>query len=1180
MAQRFEGGSILGLFPGDVVEGRFQVGQLIGYGGQGVVLSVNHLEWARNLALKLPLPEAVDSPKKTERFIREAEAWIRLGVHPNIVRCWFVRRVSGLPGLFLDLISGGSVEDKIKSREISAPNWERILQVITEVAEGLSHAHGLGMIHRDIKPENLLMTPQGSIRVTDFGLVKSVDRSDIRSPSTGERGPSDAGATGTGEFLGTPRYGAPEQWHKGMGITPATDIYAVGVVLFELLTSRRPFDAPRENPDPLVLINRHLQDPVPLPSQFQPDIPEPLQALCLRCLSKNPAERPQNGAELVAALSELRQSYTPPAPLPEKDRPALLNNAGVSLISLGLKERGRENIEKGLLLQADHPECTYNLVQLERRSGQMGEVEALQRLRRANAVLPLALLCIEEGHPKLAYQVLRAIPDERKSGLLHRTQGDALMYMGEYAKASLCYREASRLLPGDRTIYRRGKLAEEGSREFRGRILFPRDEAVHRAPLPQPNSRILPINEKTLLLITEREVIVRDGSHQAVPRPDGASVPQRLWQNEMDFVIEDQGGFEIWNKPGMRAVGRSPGKVLAVSRSLQFIVFFNGREVMLFDNTAKKSTAVGLAGAAAGTKACFDSGQTSLYILSPEGRLGQLDPQCRVGPIDWPSTVPDPTKIVVMAVHEKGLVALGSSDKQLLLLDRAKRTLIRRDLPFHPETLEISAEGESVLVTGNHLHGAFDRSGRLLYRGKGVCALDQSGRFLLTWSKSLSLYAMDPFHKLRSFSEQIPMPTQICWEYEGIRAVTADDNELRIWEVDEDNRVYERELLLTPGETYEDLIASYVQYQMSMREALQARDSRRFADAYGALCDARSARGFLQSEQALSLNWELSEPLAREGLEALWERIFFRGVTAAGISGDGRLLGMARGKRCDVLEFFGASTRPRFSLELASPVLALHFLESAILIAERSGAIHVLNQEDGSVQSTVQLEVRDAYASTFQNSHLLVWNKQGAVQGYDCTHQHTTPVRQADNLVAGFVAPLSKGLVLCGGPEGAKALDLNSGQSPGVIKLGDDACFLRAIEDEQVLLVGYKSGTVEALNLRSGKRLFALGRQGAPVTDMTLSLAMAYGVATSGNGHLSLFDANSGEEYISFTAHTQPIIEVEVTRDGRYLTTRSANGQFRLWETSWKLGERKQATSISWLPSAGALGKLGKLLGR
>ena len=128
--------------------------------------------------------------------------------------------------------------------------------------------------------------------------------------------------------------------------------------------------------------------------------------------------------------------------------------------------------------------------------------------------------------------------------------------------------------------------------------------------------------------------------------------------------------------------------------------------------------------------------------------------------------------------------------------------------------------------------------------------------------------------------------------------------------------------------------------------------------------------------------------------------------------------------------------------------------------------------------------------------------------------------------------------------------------------------------------MGYKSGTVEALNLRSGKRLFALGRQGAPVTDMTLSLAMAYGVATSGNGHLSLFDANSGEEYISFTAHTQPIIEVEVTRDGRYLTTRSANGQFRLWETSWKLGERKQATSISWLPSAGALGKLGKLLGR
>ena len=184
LAQRFESGSILGLFPGDVLEGRFQVGQLIGYGGQGVVLSVNHLEWARSLALKLPLPEAVDSPKKTERFIREAEAWIRLGVHPNIVRCWFVRRVSGLPGLFLDLITGGSVEDKIKSRQIGAPNWERILQVITEVAEGLSHAHGLGMIHRDIKPSNVQVSEiDGQLipKVIDFGLAQALDPDSART---------------------------------------------------------------------------------------------------------------------------------------------------------------------------------------------------------------------------------------------------------------------------------------------------------------------------------------------------------------------------------------------------------------------------------------------------------------------------------------------------------------------------------------------------------------------------------------------------------------------------------------------------------------------------------------------------------------------------------------------------------------------------------------------------------------------------------------------------------------------------------------------------------------------------------------------------------------------------------------------------------------------------------------
>ena len=190
-------GTILGLRPGEIVDGRFRIDGLIGYGGQGVVLKVTHLEWDRALAMKLPLPEVVSSPSKRERFLHEAETWIRLGVHPHIVRCWFVHKVVGLPALFLDLIPGGSLEDKIKSKSLVPGDWGGILAALLQVVEGLAHSHSMGVVHRDIKPENLLLNEDGRVCVTDFGLVKSIDRPDAKETEDGGDVKSDPGITGS-----------------------------------------------------------------------------------------------------------------------------------------------------------------------------------------------------------------------------------------------------------------------------------------------------------------------------------------------------------------------------------------------------------------------------------------------------------------------------------------------------------------------------------------------------------------------------------------------------------------------------------------------------------------------------------------------------------------------------------------------------------------------------------------------------------------------------------------------------------------------------------------------------------------------------------------------------------------------------------------------------------------------
>lgn len=1179
--------TILGLTPGEIIEGRFQIGELIGYGGQGAVLSVNHLEWDRRLALKLPLPDAVNSPRKSERFVREAEAWIRLGVHPNIVRCWFVRKIAGLPGLFLDLISGGSLEDKIKNGEIGPGHWNDILNVMIGVAEGLAHSHGLGMVHRDIKPENLLLRRNGEVCVTDFGLVKSADAKTMARQAFQDAETSGgAGATGVGEFLGTPRYGAPEQWLKGLSITPATDIYAVGVILFELLAGRRPFDTPGENPDPLDLIHRHLKQKPPSPKEFQSEVPIELEALCLRCLSKEPAERPQSGSELVQLLVGLKEKQTGikharPVPLPEKERPALLNNAGVSLLSLGRYEKGRENIERGLLLQADHPECIYNLIQLERRAGRMGEVESLQRLRRANAALPLALLCIEEGHAKLAYQIVKAIPDDKKSGLLHRTEGDTLMYMGEFEEAAECYRKAKEKLPSDQATVRRLQLAEQKSRSLDGRIYFPLSGTCLSGELPEPRGYVLLTNDAKILTVSPQEVSLSDPEWtdptESAPRPKEAGPARRVWHTEKALVVEDEVGFELWNKLSMQPMGRSSGRIVAISRSMSHILFSDGEKLMLLDNFNKSTSQVSIDGNVDGAMACFSEGQTGLFVLTRDGRLGKMDAKCRVEPLAWPPKTPDPDKVQNFRVHESGLVALATDDNQLLLLDLEKRTLVRRKLPFLARELRFDASGETVVVTNGKLYGVFQRNGRLLHRGKGACAVDPSGRYLLAWAGTLNVYSLESFHKVRSFAQQIPPPDFVRWTLDGRLALTGTGEKYQVWEVDEEHRVYERELLLTPGETYEDLIQSYIRYNTAITDALKFKDSRQYKESYWALCKARAVKGFLQSEPALTLQWELCTILEPSALESLWERMFFRGISATAFTRNGRLLALSRGKRCEVRMFTGTSAQERYAVELASVPEGLHYHNSNLLVVESSGALHALNNKDGGAIFSVDLGLGELAGSAYRAGHLVIWNKSH-MRSLDPSRQQLTKPLPCQSYRA--VVPLSAGRVMCAGPGKVEIFNLRNGERETSLGLPPGVTCVSTMDDEELIWAGYEDGSVRAIEIKTGKELFSVKWDIGPVIGIKLNRSLAFGAAVSASGRLVVFNLDTGEGYLSFTAHSQAIPQLEMTDDGRFLLTRSKDGQFRLWETCWKLKDTEGAAGISWMDGGTTLGRLGKFLGR
>lgn len=243
----------------------------LGRGGMGIVYKARQVKLKRLVALKMIHTSGQSGSQELTRFRIEAEAIARLQ-HPHIVQIYEVGEFNGHPFLSLEFVDGGSLAQRLDGEPKDCRKAARLVQVL---ARAMHSAHERGIIHRDLKPANVLLTAQGDVKVTDFGLAKRLDARTV-SP------------TGDGTVLGTPGYMAPEQADCRLeDIGPATDVYALGAMLYEMLTGRPPFRG--ENALATILQVRS-GEPV-APSVLRPDVPRDLEAICLRCLAKAPRQR-------------------------------------------------------------------------------------------------------------------------------------------------------------------------------------------------------------------------------------------------------------------------------------------------------------------------------------------------------------------------------------------------------------------------------------------------------------------------------------------------------------------------------------------------------------------------------------------------------------------------------------------------------------------------------------------------------------------------------------------------------------------------------------------------------------------------------------------------------------------------------------------------------------------------
>ena len=357
-----------------LLDGRYRLGSIIAHGGMSTVYRGTDTRLDRPVAIKVMDPRLAGDPAFRTRFEREARSAARID-HPAVVDVH--DQGSDLTGggpepvlfLVMELVEGGTLRDVLRAR--GAVGVPAAIAVLEPVLAGLAEAHRLGLVHRDVKPENVLISSSGEVKVADFGLVTASAR---------------AGASSAGMIMGTVAYLSPEQVATGAA-DPRSDVYAAGVLLYELLTGAPPYSGDTA----ISVAYQHVNSDVPVPSLVAGDVPPELDELVLRATRRDPAARPADAAALLALLAEARELLEVPR-VPPPRPPARPVDEQDTIPSEARNGRAMRNTRA-----LPRPDGTAPEVELRQPAGSRSHRQRRRRSRRVFAtwiavVLVLGLL--------------------------------------------------------------------------------------------------------------------------------------------------------------------------------------------------------------------------------------------------------------------------------------------------------------------------------------------------------------------------------------------------------------------------------------------------------------------------------------------------------------------------------------------------------------------------------------------------------------------------------------------------------------------------------------------------------------------------------------------------------------------------------------------------------------------
>ncbi|MFE6628466.1 protein kinase [Streptomyces rochei] len=383
---------------GDVILDLYEVLDVVRSGGLGLVHRVHHRGWDIDLAVKTPRPAVVRSPDGIGDFEREAEVWVGLGLHPHIANCVYVRTLEDVPRVFAEWADGGSLAEGVRNRTLYGDDpLATLLDVAIQSAWGLDHAHENDVVHQDVKPANVMLTRDGTVKVTDFGLARA------RAAGDAEPFVSRGGLD--------PAYCSPEQARSPSGLTSATDVWSWAVTVFEMLLGRPPV---RDGTTAGAAFAEYARSRTPGAIERVPD--EVVDVL-RECFAEDPAARPSRLGPLAERLVAVHRREVGPYPRRAPSAATLLadslSNHALSMLDLGRHDSAEELWTRALRADPHHPHARYNRGLHRWRTGVITDADLVDELESVrfgdpeNGTYLLALVHRERGDAPAAAELLR-----------------------------------------------------------------------------------------------------------------------------------------------------------------------------------------------------------------------------------------------------------------------------------------------------------------------------------------------------------------------------------------------------------------------------------------------------------------------------------------------------------------------------------------------------------------------------------------------------------------------------------------------------------------------------------------------------------------------------------------------------------------------------------------------------